>query len=109
MLGGWTTTIITNPLDVCRARLQVRKSIVISTLLCEKRILHVALIFKVQRLPSLFKTFSILWGEEGYKVFTKGLSARMAQSGVFSTCIILGYESIKRLSISDDFRDLVRW
>jgi solute carrier family 25 protein 44 len=51
----------------------------------------------------------MLWHEEKYRIFTKGLSARLAQSGVFSTAIILGYESIKRFSINDDYRDVVRW
>jgi hypothetical protein len=64
---------------------------------------------QVQRLPSLPKTFAILWHEERYRIFTKGLSARMFQSGVFSIFIILGYESIKRLSVNEDFKDVVRW
>ncbi|CAL8082429.1 unnamed protein product [Orchesella dallaii] len=85
MLGGFTTTVITNPLDVCRARLQV------------------------QRLPSFPKTFAMLWQEEGYRFMTKGLSARIVQSGVFSVFIILGYESIKRLSIREDYQDQIRW
>jgi len=33
----------------------------------------------------------------------------MAQSGVFSTCIIMGYETIKRFSVREDYRDIVRW
>lgn len=60
-------------------------------------------------MPSFPKTFSLLWNEEGYKVFTKGLSARMFQSGVFSLFIIMGYESIKRLSVRDKYRDYVHW
>jgi solute carrier family 25 protein 44 len=84
-LGGFTTTIITNPLDVCRARLQV------------------------QRLDSFAKTMAILWREEQLKMFTKGLSARLTQSAVFSSAIILGYETIKRLSVKEDFLDKVRW
>ncbi|XP_060516524.1 solute carrier family 25 member 44 [Cylas formicarius] len=84
-LGGFTTTIITNPLDVVRARLQV------------------------QRLESMSNTFRDLWHEEGLKMFTKGLSARLVQSATFSFSIILGYETIKRVSVNDEYRQYVRW
>jgi solute carrier family 25 protein 44 len=84
-LGGFTTTIITNPLDIVRARLQV------------------------QRLNSMFGVFEILWVEEGLHMFTKGLSARLVQSACFSCTIILGYETIKRMSIIDEYKSYVRW
>ncbi|CAG0915537.1 unnamed protein product [Notodromas monacha] len=83
-LGGLTTTIITNPLDIVRARLQV------------------------QRLNSVSGAFVALWQEEKLGIFTKGLSARVAQSCVFSFAIILGYESVKRMSVLDEYRDRVR-
>jgi len=84
-LGGFTTTIITNPLDIVRARLQV------------------------QRLDSMFSAFRILWIEEGLLMFTKGLSARLVQSACFSFSIILGYETIKRVSITEEYKSYVRW
>ena len=84
-MGGFTTTLLTNPLDIVRARLQV------------------------QRLGSMSRTFRMLWAEEGLRIFSKGLSARLVQSAVYSFAIILSYESIKRLSINDEYRDLVRW
>ncbi|XP_043267478.1 solute carrier family 25 member 44 [Venturia canescens] len=84
-LGGFTTTIITNPLDIVRARLQV------------------------QRLDSMCNAFKILWLEEGCKMFTKGLSARLVQSACFSFSIILGYETIKRMSINDEYKSFIRW
>ncbi|XP_014219495.1 solute carrier family 25 member 44 [Copidosoma floridanum] len=84
-LGGFTTTIITNPLDVVRARLQV------------------------QRLDSMYNTFRVLWLEEGLHMFTKGLSARLVQSACFSFSIILGYETIKRVSIHEEYKNYVRW
>lgn len=84
-LGGFTTTIITNPVDIVRARLQV------------------------QRLDSMHQTFQILWSEEGMRMFTKGLSARLVQSAVFSSSIILAYESIKRISVKDEYRHLITW
>lgn len=84
-LGGFTTTIITNPLDVVRARLQV------------------------QRLDSMFGAFKMLWNEEGIQMFTKGLSARLVQSACFSFSIILGYETIKRFSITEEYKSYIRW
>jgi len=84
-LGGFTTTIITNPLDIVRARLQV------------------------QRLNSMLDVFRILWVEERMHIFTKGLSARLVQSACFSFTIILGYETIKRMSIIDEYKSYVRW
>lgn len=84
-LGGFTTTIITNPLDVVRARLQV------------------------QRLNSMSKAFRDLWQEERMRMFSKGLSARLVQSACFSFSIILGYETIKRISVNDEYKSLVRW
>ncbi|XP_034179616.1 solute carrier family 25 member 44 [Osmia lignaria lignaria] len=84
-LGGFTTTIITNPLDVVRARLQV------------------------QRLDSMLNAFKVLWTEEKLQMFTKGLSARLLQSACFSFSIIIGYETIKRLSITEEYKEYVRW
>lgn len=84
-LGGFTTTIITNPLDIVRARLQV------------------------QRLDSMLHTFKILWLEERLQIFTKGLSARLVQSACFSFSIILGYETIKRFSITDEYKHYIKW
>ncbi|XP_014481716.1 PREDICTED: solute carrier family 25 member 44 isoform X3 [Dinoponera quadriceps] len=84
-LGGFTTTIVTNPLDIVRARLQV------------------------QRLDSMLSAFRILWIEEGLHMFTKGLSARLVQSACFSFSIILGYETIKRMSINEEYKRHIRW
>ncbi|XP_066147565.1 solute carrier family 25 member 44 [Euwallacea fornicatus] len=84
-LGGFTTTVITNPLDIVRARLQV------------------------QRVESMGLVFRDLWREEGLRMFSKGLSARLVQSATFSFSIILGYETIKRVSVNEEYREYVRW
>jgi solute carrier family 25, member 44 len=84
-LGGFTTTIITNPLDIIRARLQV------------------------QRLNSFYRAAFELWREEKFQMFFKGLSARLVQSAAFSFSIILGYETIKRISVNDQYKHLVKW
>lgn len=83
--GGFTTTIITNPLDIIRARLQV------------------------QRLDSFTRAAEELWREEHFRMFFKGLSARLVQSAAFSFSIILGYETIKRISVNEQYKHMVRW
>lgn len=83
--GGFTTTILTNPLDIVRARLQV------------------------QRLDSMKRAFTELWTEEGMHMFVKGLSARLVQSAAFSFSIILGYETIKRVSVNEQYKHMVKW
>lgn len=83
--GGFTTTLITNPLDILRARLQV------------------------QRLGSIRVAFNELWAEEKMHMFFKGLSARLVQSAAFSFSIILGYETIKRISVKEQYKHLVKW
>lgn len=84
-LGGFTTTVLTNPLDVVRARLQV------------------------QRIGSMRTAFRDLWVEEGLNMFTKGLSARLIQSATFSFSIIVGYETIKRISVNEEYKQYVKW
>nr|CAH7728920.1 unnamed protein product [Callosobruchus chinensis] len=84
-LGGFTTTVLTNPLDVVRARLQV------------------------QRIGSMRCAFRDLWVEEGLKMFSKGLSARLIQSATFSCSIIIGYETIKRISVNDEYKKFIKW
>lgn len=84
-LGGFTTTIITNPLDVVRARLQV------------------------QRIGSFTRALKELWQEERLQMYTKGLSVRLIQSATYSFSIILGYETIKRVSVTDEYKEFIRW
>lgn len=55
------------------------------------------------------ETIQVLWKEESFMMAFKGLSARLIQSVMFSFFIILGYESIKRLSLLEEYRKDVRW
>ena len=64
---------------------------------------------QVQRLESMNLAFKELWAEERLNMFFKGLSARLVQSAVFSFSIILGYETIKRVSVNDEYKHLVKW
>ncbi|XP_064644945.1 solute carrier family 25 member 44-like [Lineus longissimus] len=83
-LGGITVSVITNPLDTIRTRIQVEGK-------------------------TFSRTVRTLWAEEQMGMFMKGLSARMIQSVTFSFFIILGYESIKRVSLLEEHKDKVRW
>ncbi|KAL8558706.1 hypothetical protein ACOMHN_037799 [Nucella lapillus] len=83
-LSGVSSAIITNPLDVIRARIQV-----------EGR--------------TFGDTVNTLWKDEGWWMVTKGLSARLISSIAFSFFIVLGYESVKRWSLLDHYKDRVRW
>nr|CAG4648028.1 EOG090X08ST [Moina brachiata]SVE93098.1 EOG090X08ST [Moina brachiata] len=85
VLGGLTTTTLINPLDIVRARLQV------------------------QGLDSIRQTFRILWQEERFYMFAKGLTARLIMSTFYSFSIILGYESVKRWSVKEEYREQIRW
>ncbi|ELU18696.1 hypothetical protein CAPTEDRAFT_147210 [Capitella teleta] len=83
-MSGITITCITTPLDAIRARVQV------------------------ENLPYGYVARS-LWKEEGMWIFTKGLSARLVSSISFSFFIILGYETVKRWSLKEEYKHMVRW
>ncbi|KAJ6641643.1 Solute carrier family 25 member 44 [Pseudolycoriella hygida] len=84
-LGGFAGAVIMNPVDIIRSRIQINR----------KR--------------SFLETSRLLWAEEGFGIFKKGLSARCTQSVIFSLSIIFGYETIKRLSVKDEYKDKVTW
>lgn len=109
-MGGFTTTIITNPLDIIRARLQVHNISLLHMHFNEIPTDFLSdFVFQVQRLDSINLAFRELWAEERLHMFFKGLSARLVQSAAFSFSIILGYETIKRISINDQYKHLVKW
>jgi len=84
MASGVATAIMTNPLDATKTRVQV------------------------QRRPFV-ETFVKLWREERFRIFTKGLSARMTSSTIYSVAIIFGYETVKKWSVLDEYKDKVMW
>lgn len=82
--SGMTVTALTNPLDVIRANIQVQRT-------------------------SYSMAFHRLWQEEGFRLLGKGLWARMTQSCISSAFIVAGYETLKRWSVKDEFKDQIRW
>lgn len=64
---------------------------------------------QVHRLDSMSVAFRELWREEKLNCFFKGLSARLVQSAAFSFSIILGYETIKRIAVDEQYKHQIRW
>lgn len=85
ILCGASVSIMTNPLDLLRANIQVHR-------------------------PSSYKSaVKYLWKEDKWRIFNKGLTARLTQSCLSSGLIVIGYETMKRFSVDDKYRDQVRW
>lgn len=84
-LSGVTVAVITNPLDVIRARIQV------------------------YRMSSFSSALNRVWIEEGVSFLTKGLSARVIQTFFSSFFVVLGYETLKRWSVYDQYKDQIHW
>jgi len=85
-LASLTSSLLTNPLDVCRTRIQV-----------------------AQNRRKVIQIMNELWQEERFSVFTKGLTARLSHSCLYSLFIIFGYETVKRISLKEEYRGQVRW
>lgn len=84
MSSGCATALMTNPLDLTKTRVQV------------------------QRRPFV-ETALKLWREERLRIFTKGLSARMTSSVIYSVAIIFGYETVKKWSVLEEYKYKVLW
>ncbi|XP_047243845.1 solute carrier family 25 member 44a [Girardinichthys multiradiatus] len=84
-MAAATASTITNPMDVVRARVQV-----------EGR-------------SSVTETFKQLVAEEGIWMMTKGLSARIISSTPTSVIIVVGYETLKRLSLRSELIETRHW
>ncbi|XP_004069531.1 solute carrier family 25 member 44 isoform X1 [Oryzias latipes] len=84
-MAGATAYTITNPLDVIRARVQV-----------EGR-------------SSIIETFKQLLAEEGAGIVTKGLSARILSSLPTSVLLVVGYETLKKLSLRAELIESRHW
>lgn len=126
-MSGCTVALLTNPLDVLRANIQVSSRIGIikvSLFLAHRKKytfyfliyfcnlienLFRSLWLQVQRIESYSLAIQRLWSEEGYNVFKKGLSARITQSCISSAFIVAGYETLKRWSLYEEYKDTVRW
>ncbi|KAI3381619.1 hypothetical protein SNEBB_004184 [Seison nebaliae] len=91
-LASFMATVLTNPFDVCRTRIQLQ--------------------YKSNGRDAtrkFYKTFVNLWKQEGVQMVFKGLTARLTHSCVYSMFIIFGYETVKRISLKDEYKEMVKW
>lgn len=84
-LAAATASTVTNPMDVVRARVQV-----------EGR-------------TSVIGTFKELLREEGFWGMTKGLSARIISSTPTAIVMVVGYETLKKMSLRPELVDSRHW
>jgi len=84
VLSGCTTSLITNPLDLIRTRVQVQRK-------------------------SIPDTIKVLWETERFNIFKKGLTARMSSSCIYSLAVIFGYETVKKMSVLPQYKNNVAW
>lgn len=84
-MAAATAATITNPMDVIRARVQVEGK------------------------SSIINTFKQLMAEEGPWGLTKGLSARIISSTPSTIVIVVGYETLKKLSLRPELVDSRHW
>ena len=55
------------------------------------------------------ETLKHLWRTERFKIFKKGLTARMTSSIIYSIAIIFGYETVKKWSVHEEYKPMVKW
>ncbi|XP_020847192.1 solute carrier family 25 member 44 isoform X1 [Phascolarctos cinereus] len=84
-LAAATASVITNPMDIVRARVQVEGK------------------------NSIILTFKQLLAEEGPWGFMKGLSARIIAATPSTMVIVIGYESLKKISLRPELVDSRHW
>ncbi|XP_021571398.1 solute carrier family 25 member 44 isoform X2 [Carlito syrichta] len=84
-LAAATASVLTNPMDVIRTRVQVEGK------------------------NSIILTFRQLMAEEGPWGLMKGLSARIISATPSTIVIVVGYESLKKLSLRPELVDSRHW
>jgi len=84
VLSGCTTSLLTNPLDLVRTRVQVQR----------------------RTIP---ETVRLLWQTERFNIFKKGLTARMTSSCIYSLAVIFGYETVKKMAVLPEYQASVAW
>ena len=82
-LSSFSANFLTNPFDVLRANTQLSK----------------------QRISS-FVLMRTLWQQDKYRLFYRGLTARLSYSCLYSFLIILGYETVKKNSLKTEYQHL---
>ena len=53
----------------------------------------------------MLSAIKVLWEQEKYCLFIKGLTARLTHSSLYSFFIILGYETVKKNSLKEEYKN----
>ena len=80
-LSSLSASLVSNPIDVMRTRMQVTKT-----------------------KESALQALKILWEQDGYRLFWKGLTARLSYSCFYSFFLICGYETVKKSSLKEEYQ-----
>ncbi|KAK6050060.1 hypothetical protein COOONC_12435 [Cooperia oncophora] len=83
-IGGVASACVTNPLEMLRIRLQVHRT-------------------------NYAETIRRLWKYEGSKVLTKGLAPRVVSNALYSSMVMLAYETVKKLCVLPEYQEHVVW
>ncbi|XP_059802014.1 solute carrier family 25 member 44-like [Hypanus sabinus] len=84
-MAAVTASTLTNPMDVIRARVQLEGK------------------------SSIIETSSQLLREEGARGFTKGLSARILSAAPTAFVLVIGYETLKKISLRQELVAIRHW
>uniref|UniRef100_A0A8R1ETT6 Mitochondrial carrier protein n=1 Tax=Caenorhabditis japonica TaxID=281687 RepID=A0A8R1ETT6_CAEJA len=83
-MGGILSTVVTNPMELFRVRLQMHRS-------------------------SYKQTLETMLRDEKSAIFTKGLTPRIIANSMYSGLVVAGYEIVKRLCTKEEYKHRVKW
>lgn len=83
-VAGIASACATNPLEMLRVRLQVHRT-------------------------NYTETIRRLWKHEKSRVFTKGLAPRVVSNALYSSLVMVAYETVKKLCVLPEYQEHVVW
>ncbi|KAJ1367377.1 hypothetical protein KIN20_028277, partial [Parelaphostrongylus tenuis] len=83
-VAGVTSACVTNPLEILRVRLQVHRT-------------------------TYTETIRRLWKYERSRVLTKGLAPRVVSNALYSSLVMVAYETVKKLCVLPEYQEHVVW
>ncbi|VDM57252.1 unnamed protein product [Angiostrongylus costaricensis] len=83
-IAGIASACSTNPLEMLRIRLQVHRT-------------------------NYTETIRRLWKYEKSQIFTKGLAPRVVSNALYSSLVMVAYETVKKLCVLPEYQEHVVW
>uniref|UniRef100_A0A0K0DA93 Mitochondrial carrier protein n=1 Tax=Angiostrongylus cantonensis TaxID=6313 RepID=A0A0K0DA93_ANGCA len=83
-IAGIASACATNPLEMLRIRLQVHRT-------------------------NYTETIRRLWKYEKSQIFTKGLAPRVVSNALYSSLVMVAYETVKKLCVLPEYQEHVVW